>query len=471
MPRRQCIEIWSLQHGPKIATFVAPRNGALFQFNYNLMGVMNNFKPKKTCNSCIFLDPSDKSLKEIVIPFHCANVNDVNSKAAKDLHLYRRLKLCLRNCDGNETCEEVKTDVALICNEIETNEMVHQVIEMLVNHKKITPHVFKIALEEMFEKLNSSDDIDQVENLDSLDLKSHLRDLVKIQCRNHLKLTNFFLRVSGLDDISEINLNENMKVIEKENIRLSNMELETVQKLIDLATLGNNSVSTSNSNNLKVTFGEKTKACNTFYEYLSVFFPSNADQILLKTDRIQSFGSVGAIIFMRYLEKGAPCKNLAHFMTETSIEAEDLMKLFLHYWAEKSFNYHSTDELINDMSRFYEVLKQICIYAKHHVTYEYNSICIWWQNVREYLLNSSCALRGLLAALICRNQALKYQGKLLEDKLEGESNFEEVSQEACQWTLLISKLDDIAVLGAILWYTQLLYTIHTSKKKIILINI
>lgn len=134
-------------------------------------------------------------------------------------------------------------------------------------------------------------------------------------------------------------------------------------------------------------------------------------------------------------------------MRKCGIECEDILRLFLHCWAEQPFNYASCDALINDMGRFHRILRQICIYADERVAYEYNSLCDWWQSVREFLLDSLCALRGLLAAFVCRNTALKYEGAI--DAAVNET-FEQVSQEACEWTLLITKLDDIAVLGAIL---------------------
>lgn len=464
-PRRQCIEVWALQRGPKVATFAAPKNGILIQFTYNLMGVTNTSKPKHPSNFCIFIDPNESTLKEIVIPFHCANVND-DSKTAKDLHFYKRLKLCLRNFESPDTEEVVQKDVETICQAIETEEMLHQAIEMLAGNKKITPGIFKTAVETILLKLSEKEaslmDIDTNE----MDHEQHLSEQVKNICGNYLHLVDFYqeialeaVRLSEEINQDEEELEERVCKKDTHNLRIGTTELETIQKLIDLATLDKQS-GNNQSNGLKVTFESQTKAVNNFHEYLSVFYVAGgANQILLKTDKIGLYGTVGSALFSPYIERGRDSSMMIHSLRVSGIDAEDLLKLFLHYWSEKPFNYHSSEELIVDMTRFYDVLKQICIYADDRVMYEYNAICIWWQNVREYLLDSSCALRGLLAAFVCRNQALKYQGKSQfvnstgpdeDEAMEVESNFEEVSQEACQWTLLITRLDDIAVLGAIL---------------------
>lgn len=452
-PRRQCIEVWSLQRGPKVATFAAPRYGNLLQFNHGLMGVMNTAKMKSAVNMCLFLDPTDNLIKEITIPFHCANINDANSKTAKDLHLYKRLKLCLRNADTISGGEEQTTvgEVSQICQEIETEEMINQAIDLLAGNKKTTPEILKAGIAVIGEKLAGDR---HVTNEDEEDILRVLR----IKCENYLRLVDFYLNMTTgsptayevprereeVDAESKPTDSETEKPVLRtvdEKMQIFNYELETIQKLIDLSTLDK---STAN-NGPKVTFGEKTKPINSFHEYLSIFYVGGTDQILLRTDKIALYETVGSTIFGPYLS-GKNCTQLCELMQRSEIACDDLLRLFLYTWAGRPFAYTSSDELINDMSRFYAVLRQICIYAGERVVYEYNSLSRWWQSVREFLLDSACALRGLLAAFVCRNVALHYQGSCDPE----DETFEEVSQEACQWTLLITRLDDIAVLGAIL---------------------
>uniref|UniRef100_A0A182SSB1 Rab3-GAP regulatory subunit N-terminal domain-containing protein n=1 Tax=Anopheles maculatus TaxID=74869 RepID=A0A182SSB1_9DIPT len=140
-PRRSVLEIWSLRSGgPKVAAFSAAKNGQLIYNTHSQMGVTSGAsKIKYTDHGCTFFDPSDSSLKEIVIPFHCA-LSDSKSKLAKDLHLLKRLKVCLKSGDGSEAEElEEMTDM---CRCFETDEVRLQCVEMLAKQKKIRPKLF-----------------------------------------------------------------------------------------------------------------------------------------------------------------------------------------------------------------------------------------------------------------------------------------------------------------------------------------
>lgn len=227
-PRRQCLEIWSLQRGPKVATFSVPRHGVLNQFTHNLMGVQHTAKLKSSSSAglCLFIDPVDHQIKELTIPFHCANFNNANSKTAKDLHLFKRIKLCMRNMDAEN--EQVAGDeVRQLCREIETTEMLSQVVELLVGNKKIAPILLQGALEEIIGRFGDvADDAD--------DTLKHLH----VRCFNYLRLVNFFLLMTGAKSC-EFEEKEEDNLVVEENLNISRQELETVQKLIDLATLAN----------------------------------------------------------------------------------------------------------------------------------------------------------------------------------------------------------------------------------------
>lgn len=62
-----------------------------------------------------------------------------------------------------------------------------------------------------------------------------------------------------------------------------------------------------------------------------------------------------------------------------------------------------------DLSRFTSIVEEICAVAADAVSFEYDSLSLWWQNIRETLLESPCALMSLLAAMMCRNHAARYR--------------------------------------------------------------
>ncbi|XP_055614598.1 rab3 GTPase-activating protein non-catalytic subunit [Uranotaenia lowii] len=474
-PRKAVLEVWALQNGPKVAAFTASKNGQLIYNTHSFMGVSTaNSKLKYSSQCCTFFDPTDSSLKEINIPFHCA-LNDAKSNTAKDLHLLKRLKVCLKTGEGSEA-EELQ-EMMEMCRSFETEEIKRQCVEMLARHKKIKPHLFCCAIE-VFGRFD-----EEVEDLDISDKRDHLR----IVCENYRKLTMFYLYLIGdsssvVENIqSEIECSE-QEVVESdpqefddqtnnqdaepkpdsvesnpkeippgtkskfidENVKLSEIELASIGKLIEL--LGMNASDDSPSST-RVTFEASTAKNNNFQEYLSYFNVSNDDLILLKDDSCSLYSSLSRIIYEElYQGKHVRLDGFVEAAKNSGMMQEDLFKLFLAFWLRLPFEYRDIAELIEDLNRFSKILRRICLLSEDKIHFENNTICLWWQNAREYLLESPCALRGLLAAIMCRNEALKY-----EDNSDAEDyQFEEVSQEACQWTLLIGKLDDVAVLGTIL---------------------
>lgn len=123
---------------------------------------------------------------------------------------------------------------------------------------------------------------------------------------------------------------------------------------------------------------------------------------------------------------------------------------------------------------------------------EYNEVSLWWKNVRTILTESIKPFNALTAALACRAIAMileKHKEKLQNQKLletngnEGEDNkninnitdldetenkpsditpddetyssiseWENVSNDTCQFTLLIGNLEDITILNAVIRY-------------------
>ncbi|XP_053690684.1 rab3 GTPase-activating protein non-catalytic subunit isoform X2 [Sabethes cyaneus] len=473
-PRRSMLEVWSLQSGPKVAAFGACKNGQLIYNTHSFMGVSTgNSKVRYTGLGCTFFDPSDCSLKEISIPFHCA-LSDSKSKTAKDLHLLKRLKICIKTGDGSEAEEQEEIEM---CKSLETVEIKLQCVEMLAKHRKITARLFRSAMEifgDCKEEPKEEDERHRVEHL-------------KTVCDNYKKLTLFHLFLTGEVDISVFSQSseiveqseevsqlikdseENVENIEPsegekppgdeacrrksstletvdENVKLSEMELASIGKLIELLTMNG---SLEEAPTPRVTFEDSAVKSSVFKEYLSYFNVSTEGLILLKEDSANLCNSLGKIIYEDLYHRANDSPRLGGFATAagaTGIMHEDLFKLFLAYWLRLPFVYRDIAELVEDLNKYSKILRRICLLAKDKVRFDNNTICLWWQNAREYLLESPCALRGLLAAIMCRNEALKYE----ESSDEEDYQFEEVSQEACQWTLLIGKLDDIAVLGTVL---------------------
>ncbi|XP_053681209.1 rab3 GTPase-activating protein non-catalytic subunit [Anopheles nili] len=500
-PRRSVLEVWSLRSGgPKVAAFSAAKNGQLIYNTHSQMGVTSGAsKIKYTGHGCTFLDPSDGCLKEIVIPFHCA-LSDSKSKLAKDLHLLKRLKVCLKSGDGSEV-EELE-EISDMCRCFETDEIRLQCVEMLAKQRKIRPKLFAAAIDIFAEAAVEGSTLsttigpseasivfdDNTE--DDLDTRSvcvpACKNPLRVMCENYQKLVMFYQYLHGdmpvidaaarkrketdeqsihviVDDESNVEKKDDQQ---QTNVKLSDQELTVIEQLIDLIRMNDNEVvqtgqngvigTNSNSTLRGVKFDESVSSGSrnsSFLDYLSSFNVSNEDLILLRDECSASgHAGLGKIIFEKlYRTDSARLAGFVEAADACGMMSEDLLRTFLAYWLRLPFNYRDMATLIDDLNRFNGVLHQICLLARDRILFENNAICLWWQSVREYLLESPCALRGLLAALMCRNEALRHECRRRSDEDESASEqFEQVSQEACQWMLLIYKLEDVAILGKIL---------------------
>ncbi|XP_058130083.1 rab3 GTPase-activating protein non-catalytic subunit [Anopheles ziemanni] len=500
-PRRSVLEVWSLRSGgPKVAAFTAAKNGQLIYNTHSQMGITSGAsKIKYTGHGCTFLDLSDSSLKEIVIPFHCA-LSDAKSKVAKDLHLLKRLKICLKTGDGSEA-EELE-EMSDMCRNFETDEIRLQCVEMLAKQRKIRPKLFA-AIVDIFAEVavegscmsttlapsEISTELEEADVEEDMDVRSMSmqagKSPLRVMCENYQKLVMFYqylhgdipsidmMEVKQMKDVESPNTAEDeqqeQKVGEKQvNVKLSEQELTVIEQLIELIRMNeteglhaglNGAVSgigPSTARGVKFDESAASGVRNaSFMEYLSSFNVMNDDLILLREESgPNAYASLGKIIFERLYRFDQ--HRLVGFVASAEacgMMPEDLLRLFLAYWLRLPFTYRDTAALVDDLNRFSAVLHQICLLAREKTHFENNALCLWWQSVREYLLESPCALRGLLAALMCRNEALRHENRRRSDDAETEAadeQFEQVSQEACQWMLLIYKLEDVAILGTIL---------------------
>lgn len=349
-PRRSCLEIWGLERGGKIAAFSVSKYGQLMYSAHSLMGVTNSSKVKyASTTTCTFLDPSDLTLKEIVVPFHCA-ITDENSKTVKDLHLLRRIKLCLRTGDSND--DPILEEIRESAGNLQTDEIRLQCIEMLVKSHKVQPALLKGVLD-VFAKCIVGENEGKVEkdvNDDAADEYDFTQRLQRQQlCSlvfNYANLVNFYSYINnvgptqvGQDDAIGKNApsdDSNSDTGEtREEVKLIFDEFENIQKLIDLSDLERSALSLP-----RVRFQDKLKS-NRFTEFLGIFNCISDEGIILKDEQCSIFGAVGYQIFGQFLEKGFPLDGFLVEAEKVRLSGRNFMRLLLEYWLEKPFLYRS----------------------------------------------------------------------------------------------------------------------------------
>ncbi|XP_059221140.1 rab3 GTPase-activating protein non-catalytic subunit isoform X1 [Stomoxys calcitrans] len=444
-PRLGCLEIWPLQHGPKVAAFTVSKNGLLAYSTHGLMGLTPESKNRTHINTCLFLDPSDACVKEIQIPFHYA-LSTANSATSKDIHILRRLKNLLRSNDSKNLDIEEITSMAA---DFQTIEVRQQCMEMLLKSKQLQAHVFQSIINAFDLTLQ-----EQIENPEKYHIKS-IEDYESFQTsvRNYKHLCKFYMEMKvpqQREYVETLELDESDLVIIQQLVLLLS---DTYLLKQQMSEFGLDTGSTTRG----VTFGAEFDDVGEFVEFLNIFQVDQRDRIPLFKDKSRHYGEVSSKLFHRFFTHGLCFDQFKIAAEKSLIPYQDLLVLALYYWLEKPFLYKNCDEVISDMSRLAEMIKSICDLAGDVVNdYAYNTISSWWQYVRELLLNSPKSL-GLLVAIVCKTVAISLrrefkEGSCDEGSQNEDDNFERISHDEAQWGLLIGKLEDIAILGAILEY-------------------
>jgi Rab3 GTPase-activating protein non-catalytic subunit len=431
-PRKGIIEIWCMQKGPKVATFQASKNGFLIYNSHDVSPIYRSSKTRNSRTSCLFFDADDNSLKNFSIPFHCI-LSETNSKSAEDFHFLKRLKSTLKSIHLKEA--SAITGVIEICEKFQTPEIKLKCLELLTTYRKTEPIIIREVIE-----LFLRSHVDEPENEDEkheAEIQDEIyRNQLKASCLNYKSLVDCYLMVrEKYDEAMEESEDNEATAIANESIELLNNEYLTVQRIVELMSL----TKTKELSHKNVSFKDNE---DSIVSFLSSFIVNASDSIILNTEHHQnSLDQIGSVLFLNAWKGDLPASKLQDVFNVCRISNDDIMKCFLHFWLSQEINFIDEDHVLAEMTKFKNILDEVCDAAGDKVTYAYNSICLFWQDVREYLLESDNPINALLAAIICKNYALKKQDE------SQDFGFEQVTQEECQWTLLTEKLNDVAVLS------------------------
>ncbi|KAK0157715.1 hypothetical protein PV328_011418 [Microctonus aethiopoides] len=464
-PRKGIIDIWSIQQGGKITTFSASKTGRLLYINYGLLG-LNNI-PSKFFNrpqySCVFIDPLG-GLKEIIVPFHFA-LSSKNGKRARDVHLLKKLKTFLREEEFND--DKLIIEVINICDELKTNEIRMQIVEILMTNKHTIPDALLAAVNCFIKVLIQYDD-DELEPIG----KSLYHISIQLQ-----KVIEFYKYVRlQYDKPPEYN------TVASQNIPTSNYlahilltserEINRILKLsLDLYKYEE---LTKPQN--RVTFKDDG---GLFLEFISCFdFGAQNNVGLIKNINDDKKYQIASLIYQGWMYSCESTVDFEDAAQQSNICAQTMMQLALIYWLEK----RPGAPLEIELMRFTLLLHSICTLGNpEEINMEYNEMSSWWRDTRNILMESTKPFQALTASLACRSVGIalqkskdsNYDEKIHDDNKPNESDdkipkedminastsdnlqnstgdWENVSKDTCQFTLLISNLEDIAILNALL---------------------
>ena len=90
--------------------------------------------PVHAQHPCVFIDHTG-SLNNIIVPFNFALISQ-NSTRARDLQLYKELKIFMR--EENFDSEKLESTIDVTCSNVKTNEVQLLILEMMMMNKHVT---------------------------------------------------------------------------------------------------------------------------------------------------------------------------------------------------------------------------------------------------------------------------------------------------------------------------------------------
>ncbi|KAL7741091.1 hypothetical protein ACLKA6_018126 [Drosophila palustris] len=433
-PRLGCLDIWALQNGPKVAAFTVCKSGQLVYNNHSPMGTPGGQSRKSpSINHCLFLDPTDGSLKEVLIPFHYA-LSETNSQTSRDIEMLRQLRNQLRSLThAGEDRQQQIAAIAQLAGKLETLEVRQQCLEMLLKSKRLQPELFQ-AIVNAFAQANDLQTPDDAS-----------REFLH-QIENYKRLTDLYLTLGRFKQESSDGVRTPIELLE-----LSDADLVTINQLVIL--LENDAEKPAPPR--EVSFQLKnTHNVEEFVDYLSIFNIEMPQCVTLLPEKIDKYGSVSNDLLGHFFARGLSFEQFKLWAAQACIPSKDLLTLVIYFWLDKPFKYANCDEVVENMSRIAAMVRAICELEGEHIhDYAYNAISPWWQQVRELLLESK-QFSGLLVAIVCKTVATQLwrnrRDGSCDEGVDEEERWETISHDEAQWGLLTGKLEDVSVLGAIL---------------------
>lgn len=442
-PKKGLIDIRLMQRGNRVAVFTATKNGKLIYNTCGLVGAEKNYTHKKLNLpefQCVLMDPDGK-LKKFNIPFFYA-LEGENSDRSKDLHALRDLRDYFKKTSNN--IEDYATEVVNKASALQTLELQKYCLDLLIRKYEISPKIVMACLEVFWDNLNIEEVTERDEknkqyfaNLSLVTL--FYRHINNEDTEDMKDLINKVYKYFGFD--TDFNLTQE-KSDNNENLEFCLLEDDNciLERLLHLAQENDY----KEHQHVRVTFADNK--ASTYKEFISCFvLEEKGNQISLKPDTsVDKLNNLAADTF-KSIFKIKDVKMLTSFVRESNIEPKEIVKLVILHIMNMPLEEISIDLI----DKLIAVLHYLCSVTDEATNITYNETSLWWQTIRDMLVDMPCPLKSMIVAMTC-----KAVGKIFESKsMEGdEEAWVSVTKENAKWGILIGKLEDISLLSIILMY-------------------
>ncbi|XP_023289091.1 rab3 GTPase-activating protein non-catalytic subunit isoform X2 [Orussus abietinus] len=463
-PKKGIIDIWSVQQDLKIATFSASKHGRLLYIDSGLFGLNDrpSISEKRSRCSCIFIDPTGY-LKEITVPFHSV-LNEKHGHKAHDLHLLKKLKRVINRDELDD--EKLQSEVVDTCARLKSIESMLRTIKALMTSRHVTPSVLLAASRHFVDKFKQ-----HPETFDPM-TKSLFQLSTQLQ-----RATEFYIFTRSQFERTSSPISGERRLFEL--LLVSEEELQRILSLLEMsADTGNVTVSN------RVTFKEDRKTFAYFLSSFQIGTPTFVD--FEKDEFSDKLPIVSELVYRNWMDSTEPVNTWHDAAAQSGIRPQTLLRFALIYWLNRTY----TASLAVELKRFIHLIHSICsIAGTDEVCAKDNEVSTWWHEVRGMLTECSKPFNSLTAAMACRAVSITLEKKRdlfdqskrmeshgvetmgLPDTSEPEglekqkytekesssndalntmcnlkSDWETVSKDGCQFTVLISHLEDLTIL-------------------------
>ncbi|XP_054651379.1 rab3 GTPase-activating protein non-catalytic subunit isoform X2 [Dunckerocampus dactyliophorus] len=420
-PRRGILEIWAMQHGPRVGAFTVGKHCRLLYAGYRLLGV-NSVTSQgwqlHTQQVCL-LDPITGALRTVTVPFHLA-LSDKKSEGAKDMHLLKRLTTILKTTELEPDILENEAKSVLL--DIKHSSIKKEALESLLSSKNIPVLCLKNIICALFSALRQQDP----QQVDPVLLQ---------QCSSQLKLLQLY---SDIQHVHAAVHTECCQPIES----LDGIEGEVTRVSLVLKRYA---MLTSRPSVSFVQDAPDTPL--SVQAFLSQIECTEEGQLKLVHRSETEWNQLGSFVFWGGLCGKSPPHNICDKLQQAGISPQQLLSLLLSVWLQREKEVlQNTEESVKNLHTLLILLSNM--EGAIEESWDPQSLSPWWQQARNILVQSHNSAAALLAAFVAHRAAKANITSRADIKLESE--WEAVSLELEHWVVCVRQLEDVVVLQTLL---------------------
>ncbi|XP_033966668.1 rab3 GTPase-activating protein non-catalytic subunit isoform X2 [Pseudochaenichthys georgianus] len=424
-PRRGILEVWGMQHGPRVGAFTVGKHCRLLYAGYRLMGV-NSVTSKgwqlHTQQVCL-LDPITGALRTVNIPFHLA-LSDKKSERAKDMHLLKKLTTLLRSREVEPDVLESEAKSALL--DIKHPAIKKQALESLLSNKNAPVSCLANITSALYDTLKQQDP-DEVDPA--------LQQL----CSSQLKLLQLYSDIQQLHSAADTETcpgnspqEESLEGIEEELSRVG----PTLQRYAQLTTRPSVSFAQDSPNSLLPA-----------QAFLSQMECTEGEELRVIRGSETQWNQLGNFMFWGCLCGKSPLHQMCDTLQQAGISPQQLLSLLLSVWLQREKEVlQKPEETVKNLHTLLIALSNMKGAVED--SWDPQSISPWWQQVRTTCIQSHNAAAALLAAFVAHRATKASITSRADSKFQSE--WEAVSLELEQWLVCVRQLEDVLVLQTLL---------------------